>query len=61
MECFWQRYNLSFLLGAFDVKYHDQHHVVPTVNYGQYIMLWDYVFGTYQSYPVDKLVASKAS
>mmetsp|Transcript_2150 Transcript_2150/g.5024 ORF Transcript_2150/g.5024 Transcript_2150/m.5024 type:complete len:258 (-) Transcript_2150:115-888(-) len=48
------RYNLS-LLGVFDVKFHDQHHVVPTVNYGQYVMLWDKIFGTYQEYPHEKL------
>jgi sterol desaturase/sphingolipid hydroxylase (fatty acid hydroxylase superfamily) len=35
----------------FDVKAHDEHHVIPTVNYGQYIMLWDHIFGTYRAHP----------
>jgi sterol desaturase/sphingolipid hydroxylase (fatty acid hydroxylase superfamily) len=33
------------------VKAHDEHHVIPTVNYGQYIMLWDHLFGTYKAHP----------
>jgi sterol desaturase/sphingolipid hydroxylase (fatty acid hydroxylase superfamily) len=52
------RYSVSFF-NIFDVKFHDQHHVVPTVNYGQYLMLWDHLFGTYQEYPHEKLMASK--
>jgi len=29
---------------------HDVHHRVPLTNYGQYIMLWDWVLGTYKPY-----------
>ena len=36
---------------AFDVKAHDQHHVIPTVNYGQYVMVWDRLMGTYKAHP----------
>jgi sterol desaturase/sphingolipid hydroxylase (fatty acid hydroxylase superfamily) len=32
----------------FDSKAHDVHHRIPQSNYGQYIMLWDRVFGTYR-------------
>ena len=34
------------------VKAHDEHHVIPTVNYGQYIMLWDRLMGTYKKHPL---------
>ncbi|KAK7195128.1 C-5 sterol desaturase [Novymonas esmeraldas] len=33
----------------FNVKAHDYHHRQPRVNFGQYIMFWDYVFGTFQA------------
>eukprot|EP00047_Mylnosiga_fluctuans_P004747 m.236355 g.236355 ORF g.236355 m.236355 type:complete len:248 (+) comp12960_c0_seq1:117-860(+) len=36
--------------GIFQVRYHDLHHRINTVNYGQYIMLWDRVFGSFQPY-----------
>uniref|UniRef100_A0A6B2LFY8 Fatty acid hydroxylase domain-containing protein n=1 Tax=Arcella intermedia TaxID=1963864 RepID=A0A6B2LFY8_9EUKA len=32
----------------YQVKHHDAHHRYPTVNYGQYIVLWDLVFKSYQ-------------
>jgi sterol desaturase/sphingolipid hydroxylase (fatty acid hydroxylase superfamily) len=32
------------------VKNHDVHHRLPESNYGQYIMLWDYLFGSYRPY-----------
>jgi sterol desaturase/sphingolipid hydroxylase (fatty acid hydroxylase superfamily) len=32
----------------FDSKAHDVHHRIPQSNYGQYTMLWDYVFGTFR-------------
>jgi sterol desaturase/sphingolipid hydroxylase (fatty acid hydroxylase superfamily) len=35
-------------LTLFDSKAHDVHHRIPQSNYGQYIMLWDRVFGTYR-------------
>jgi sterol desaturase/sphingolipid hydroxylase (fatty acid hydroxylase superfamily) len=40
----------------YDVKAHDMHHRIPTVNYGQYIMLWDYLTGSYRSYEEPKQV-----
>mmetsp|Transcript_51411 Transcript_51411/g.160443 ORF Transcript_51411/g.160443 Transcript_51411/m.160443 type:complete len:158 (+) Transcript_51411:373-846(+) len=45
------RYDIAVPL-LFDTKAHDQHHVIPTVNYGQYTMLWDRVFGTYVPHPL---------
>lgn len=33
----------------FNVNSHDYHHRQPKVNFGQYIMFWDWVFGTYQA------------
>jgi len=36
--------------GLYSVKNHDVHHRLPTKNYGQYIMLWDKVFGSYDPY-----------
>jgi sterol desaturase/sphingolipid hydroxylase (fatty acid hydroxylase superfamily) len=33
---------------VYEVRYHDIHHRIPTVNYGQYIMFWDRVFGSYK-------------
>lgn len=32
----------------FDTKSHDVHHRIPQSNYGQYSMLWDYIFGFYR-------------
>ena len=34
----------------FTVKNHDLHHRDLEVNYGQYIMLWDWVFGSYREF-----------
>lgn len=34
----------------YSVKVHDVHHRLPESNYGQYIMFWDYLFGSYRSY-----------
>jgi sterol desaturase/sphingolipid hydroxylase (fatty acid hydroxylase superfamily) len=33
------------------VKYHDIHHWFPESNYGQYIMLWDRLMGSFKPYP----------
>ncbi|EPY39437.1 C-5 sterol desaturase [Angomonas deanei] len=44
----------------FNVNSHDYHHRQPRVNFGQYVMFWDWVFGTYQaegSLPADKRAA----
>jgi sterol desaturase/sphingolipid hydroxylase (fatty acid hydroxylase superfamily) len=32
---------------VFNVRAHDYHHRQPRCNYGQYLMLWDCVFGTF--------------
>ena len=37
--CYWT---------VFDSKAHDVHHRIPQSNYGQYFMLWDYLFGSYR-------------
>jgi sterol desaturase/sphingolipid hydroxylase (fatty acid hydroxylase superfamily) len=45
------RHNVVLRLGnltIFDSKVHDVHHRIPQSNYGQYIMLWDYIFGSYR-------------
>ena len=33
---------------VFEAKVHDVHHRFPQSNFGQYIMLWDVLFGTYR-------------
>jgi sterol desaturase/sphingolipid hydroxylase (fatty acid hydroxylase superfamily) len=48
-----------FGIKLFDSKVHDVHHRIPQCNYGQYIMLWDHVFGTFRPYnPEDRINAS---
>jgi sterol desaturase/sphingolipid hydroxylase (fatty acid hydroxylase superfamily) len=45
------RYDMVWQIAGiplFDSKAHDVHHRIPQSNYGQYIMLWDRVFGTYR-------------
>ena len=37
----------------FGVRAHDTHHAIPNSNYGQYIMLWDWVMGTFRPHPQD--------
>ena len=37
-----------FGIPIFDSKVHDVHHRIPQSNYGQYIMVWDYLFGTFR-------------
>ena len=50
---------LPFGLGElYSVRYHDQHHVVPNSNYGQYTMLWDHVTGTFLPHPGDAACAA---
>ena len=34
----------------YSVKVHDVHHRIPESNYGQYLMIWDRLFGTYRPY-----------
>ena len=36
------------VFSVYDTKAHDVHHRIPQSNYGQYIMLWDWIFGTYR-------------
>lgn len=45
------RFDISFSLFGlklYDSKAHDVHHRIPQSNYGQYMMLWDYIFGSYR-------------
>ena len=45
------RHDVVLRLGGwtiFDSKAHDVHHRIPQSNYGQYIMLWDHLFGFYR-------------
>ena len=45
------RYDLSFISSAvYNVKNHDVHHRLPESNYGQYIVLWDWLMGSYRPY-----------
>jgi sterol desaturase/sphingolipid hydroxylase (fatty acid hydroxylase superfamily) len=37
-----------FGFNLYDSKAHDVHHRIPQSNYGQYMMLWDYLFGSYR-------------
>jgi len=37
----------------FGVRAHDTHHAIPNSNYGQYIMLLDFLMGTYRLHPQD--------
>eukprot|EP00873_Tetraselmis_striata_P046444 jgi/Tetstr1/466708/TSEL_011181.t1 len=39
------------LTSVYQVKYHDIHHWDPSVNFGQYTMLWDHVFRSFRAYP----------
>mmetsp|Transcript_47142 Transcript_47142/g.57052 ORF Transcript_47142/g.57052 Transcript_47142/m.57052 type:complete len:367 (-) Transcript_47142:796-1896(-) len=45
-----------FGIPLYDSKNHDVHHRIPQSNYGQYIMFWDYVFGSYRPYNKDDRV-----
>eukprot|EP00959_Pyramimonas_sp_CCMP1952_P072882 1523119-Pyramimonas_sp.AAC.2 len=44
------RFDAIIPWGIYDVKVHDLHHRVPQSNYGQYIMLWDRIMGSYRAY-----------
>lgn len=50
--------NNRFIL--YDSKNHDVHHRIPQSNYGQYIMFWDYVFGSYRAYDPNDRVNPKS-
>jgi sterol desaturase/sphingolipid hydroxylase (fatty acid hydroxylase superfamily) len=47
--------------GIYQVRFHDLHHRIPTVNYGQYIMLWDKAFGSFQPYSKADATSSKGT
>jgi len=54
-SCFnHQRYDIKvpFLFGInlYESKSHDLHHRIPNVNFGQYIQLWDWIFGSHRPY-----------
>lgn len=40
-----------FLNSIYQVKYHDIHHWDPSVNFGQYTMLFDHIFRSFRAYP----------
>jgi len=45
-----------FGITLYDSKVHDVHHRIPQSNYGQYIMLWDHIFGSFRPYdPNDRV------
>lgn len=37
------------LPGLFSVRWHDLHHRIPQVNYGQYTMVWDILWGSFRT------------
>ena len=43
------RYAIS-LPFFYDVRDHDVHHRWPRANYGQFVMYWDQIFGTFLSF-----------
>mmetsp|Transcript_10420 Transcript_10420/g.15473 ORF Transcript_10420/g.15473 Transcript_10420/m.15473 type:complete len:329 (+) Transcript_10420:40-1026(+) len=49
-----------FSLTLYDTKAHDVHHRIPQSNYGQYIMFWDIIFGSYRAYNENDRVNPKA-
>jgi sterol desaturase/sphingolipid hydroxylase (fatty acid hydroxylase superfamily) len=49
-----------FGIKLYDSKAHDVHHRIPQSNYGQYMMLWDYIFGSYRPYNPNDRVNPKA-
>mmetsp|Transcript_13529 Transcript_13529/g.29388 ORF Transcript_13529/g.29388 Transcript_13529/m.29388 type:complete len:376 (-) Transcript_13529:213-1340(-) len=49
-----------FGVTLYDSKYHDVHHRIPQSNYGQYIMFWDHVFGSFRDYNPNDRINAKA-
>ena len=47
-------------LTIYDTKAHDVHHRIPQSNYGQYIMFWDWIFGTFRPYNKNDRINPKA-
>jgi sterol desaturase/sphingolipid hydroxylase (fatty acid hydroxylase superfamily) len=55
----WNAKVSLFGVTLFEAASHDVHHRLPLTNYGQYIMFWDYVLGTYRPYDeADRVNAS---
>mmetsp|Transcript_4779 Transcript_4779/g.9584 ORF Transcript_4779/g.9584 Transcript_4779/m.9584 type:complete len:302 (-) Transcript_4779:93-998(-) len=48
-----------FGVRLYDPKDHDVHHRLPRTNYGQYIMLWDKIFGTWRPYKDDDRIVEE--
>lgn len=44
------RFDCVIPWGVYDVKAHDVHHRIPQSNYGQYLMLWDKIMGSFREY-----------
>jgi sterol desaturase/sphingolipid hydroxylase (fatty acid hydroxylase superfamily) len=45
------RYDIDLCWGyLYSVKAHDVHHRLPESNYSQYILFWDWVWGTFRPY-----------
>jgi sterol desaturase/sphingolipid hydroxylase (fatty acid hydroxylase superfamily) len=44
------RFDVRLLNGLYEVRAHDVHHRIPQSNYGQYIMLWDKLWGSFRPY-----------
>jgi sterol desaturase/sphingolipid hydroxylase (fatty acid hydroxylase superfamily) len=40
--------SLLYFWTVYDSKSHDVHHRIPQSNYGQYLMIWDFLLGTYR-------------
>ncbi|KNC86396.1 hypothetical protein SARC_01446 [Sphaeroforma arctica JP610] len=47
-------FKFPYFNSVYAVKNHDIHHWYPDANYGQYIMLWDRLFGWWKPYPTGK-------
>ena len=47
--------------GLYDSKNHDVHHRLYDFNFGQYIMLWDQIFGYFREYTEPKMARAKAA
>uniref|UniRef100_A0A7S4U8M5 Fatty acid hydroxylase domain-containing protein n=1 Tax=Paramoeba aestuarina TaxID=180227 RepID=A0A7S4U8M5_9EUKA len=47
------RFNVIIPPSIFAVKAHDTHHHLPNWNFGQYLTVWDRIFGTYKDHWMD--------
>jgi len=53
------RFDVRLLKGIYEVRAHDVHHRLPQTNYGQYIMFWDKVMGSFRSYDTTSKVSQQ--